>query len=362
MVQPLADAGRARGVGAIAHGNPFVSFGRRAANRASLGHLERDLGSRSLFDDDLDDLRNDVACSLHHDGVADTNVLARDLIFVVQGRPLDRHPTDVDRRKKRGRVERASPAHRDDDVFHDRGLLNCRELVGGRPPRFARNDADLVLKMDRIDLGDDAIDFEIELVTPAEPPFTPLPYPVDRVVRHGIRRGFESVLNEHLECVEMAIRPREALQITDVPGVEAQGALTRLLWVDLPKAPGRRIAWVHERFATCLENASVERLEVGLLHVDLAAHLDSGRHRIVFGGSQLLGNRLYRAQIGCDVLANEPVPSCGADLQHSIDIGERDRQAVDLRFGDKPHLLTPRGSLRPPEPGVETCAVENIAE
>ena len=85
MVHPFLQLSGAGGIGAIAHGDPWLTMHRCAAGGAGVGHGERDFGASPSFFNDFDDLRNHVSRPLHHDGVADPNVLAGDFVFIVQG-------------------------------------------------------------------------------------------------------------------------------------------------------------------------------------------------------------------------------------------------------------------------------------
>lgn len=80
-----------------------TAFHRRAAARAELGEVERLLAAVALAGLDANDLRNDLAGFLDHDGIAETHVLAEDLIGVVQTRVPDRRPREQNGRQHRDR-------------------------------------------------------------------------------------------------------------------------------------------------------------------------------------------------------------------------------------------------------------------
>src|SRR5690348_8321086 len=74
------------------------AFGMLAAGARQLGaHREGTRIRRTLLRYHRDDLRDDVAGALHDDHVAVAEILARDLILVVQRRAGDDDAADIDR-------------------------------------------------------------------------------------------------------------------------------------------------------------------------------------------------------------------------------------------------------------------------
>ena len=98
--------------------------------------------------------------------------------------------------------------------------------------------------------------------------------------------------------------------------------------VELADRAGGRVARVGEGRLAGLGAALVERLEVGDRQVDLAAHFDQLR-RVV----DPQRDRPDRAQVLGHVLADPAVAAGRAADQDAVLVGERDRQAVDLRLG-----------------------------
>src|SRR5690606_35616659 len=114
VAQALGDLRRAdQPAGAAPHRLARRAHGLAAARRAAvrenvgLGVLRPPLGA------DLDHLGNDVARALHHDGVADADVLAPDVILVVQGGAGHHHAADGHRLVVGDLRERPGPAHLD---------------------------------------------------------------------------------------------------------------------------------------------------------------------------------------------------------------------------------------------------------
>ena len=111
-----------------------------------------------LVGDGRDHLGNDVAGALDDDRVSDTDVLARDLVLVVQGRTGDDDPADGHGRQIGHRGQGACPADLDGNLFEDRLRLFGGELVGDRPPRGPADETEALLPVEAVDLIDDAID------------------------------------------------------------------------------------------------------------------------------------------------------------------------------------------------------------
>src|SRR5690606_18658837 len=122
-----------------------LAHGFRAADRADGGEGEGDgVGGAQVFDH-ADDLGDDVASALQDDGVADADVLAGDLVFVVQGGVAHHDAADGDGVQARDGGQGAGAADLDVDAFqHGRGLLR-RELVGDGPTRASGDEAEALL-------------------------------------------------------------------------------------------------------------------------------------------------------------------------------------------------------------------------
>ena len=128
----------------------------------SVGEAIRFRAGRAAVQHDRDDLRDHVAGALQHDGVADTDVLAGDLVLVVQRGAGDQHAADVDWFEFGDRGQRAGAADLDADVAQHRGGLFGRELPGDRPARRAADEAEPALQRQVVDLVDDAVDVVAE--------------------------------------------------------------------------------------------------------------------------------------------------------------------------------------------------------
>ncbi len=103
-------------------------------------------------------LRYHVARALNDDGIAFADVLALDLVLVVQCRALHDDAADGNRLELCDRRQRAAPAHLNDDVVDDRLGLLRRKFMGEGPARRAAHEAQTLLEIEIVDLVDDAID------------------------------------------------------------------------------------------------------------------------------------------------------------------------------------------------------------
>ena len=128
---------RAVRVRAACHDLALLALGARPTYRARRRHLPRHLVAIAGIHDRAHDLGDHVACALEDDRVADPQVLAPDLVDVVErcvahGRATHEHRGDVG-----DRGHGTGPAHVHLDRLELRGDLLGRELVGGRPARCA---------------------------------------------------------------------------------------------------------------------------------------------------------------------------------------------------------------------------------
>ena len=131
--------------------SPFSSISRKRRRAADRADLRKHIGlgaARPLVEHDLQNLRDDVAGALDAHGVADADVLARDLVLVVQRRIGDDDAADRHRIELRDRRQRAGAADVDFDAAQDGRRLFGRELVRDRPARRARDEAEPLLQVD----------------------------------------------------------------------------------------------------------------------------------------------------------------------------------------------------------------------
>src|SRR5690606_14293163 len=128
--------------GAAAHRLALLALGLAAADRAVIGEDVRLAALRALRLHYLDDLRNDVTGALDDHVVTLANVLAGNLILVVQRGAGDHHAADGDRLQVGDRRQRAGAADLDGDLVQDGLRLLGGELVGDGPARGAADEAE----------------------------------------------------------------------------------------------------------------------------------------------------------------------------------------------------------------------------
>ena len=159
MAEPLDLLRRAdQAAGAAAHDLALLAHRMAAADRADGREFERLRVRRPLLQHHRDDLRDDVARALHDHGVADADVLARDLVLVVQRGVGDHHAAHGDGLELGDRRQRTGAADLDVDLAqHGRRLLGG-EFVGDGPARRARLETEATLQIEVVDLVDDAVD------------------------------------------------------------------------------------------------------------------------------------------------------------------------------------------------------------
>ena len=302
------------------------------AERAALGRA-RDPRALLVLDHvgrGREDLRDDVAGAQHDDVLAGAQVLADDVLLVVQRRQLDRHAADVDGLELGERVHVAELADVPLHAVEARDRRGGRELPGDGPARIAPDDAEPALQLDVVDLDHDAVDLEVELAAALLP---------------GAAAGHDLVLGGQprdvvVDAEAVALQPLQRVPVAgegdavgdaDAVGPHGQRALGHELRVELADGPGGRVARVHEGREAPLGAALVERGEVGQRHVDLAADLEQRRDVVAVDAQR---DRRDRAQVVGHVLADLAVAARGAGLEHAVAIDERDGQTVDLGLGD----------------------------
>ena len=160
LLAPLRRAGAS--AGAARHGLLLLAHHRRPADRAARGKRDQ----RRELAPDLDPafgqhahhLRDDVPGAADHDGIPDAHILAGQLVHVVKRCVADRHAADEHRLETRHRRQSAGAPHLKLDAADRREGLLGGKLVGDGPARRARDEAELALRFDVVDLVDHAVD------------------------------------------------------------------------------------------------------------------------------------------------------------------------------------------------------------
>src|SRR5450759_2713795 len=127
----------------------------------------------SLLQHHIHNLRNNVACPLDDDGVANANVSTfaqffavatdpLDVILIVQRRVLHHDAAHGYRSEARNRRQSAGSTDLDVDTFENSCRLFCSKLVCNSPAWTARNEAEAFLPVETINFVDHPVDIVVE--------------------------------------------------------------------------------------------------------------------------------------------------------------------------------------------------------
>src|SRR6476659_8396563 len=252
-----------------------------SAKRAVGRHAEP-LRALAVLSGRPDDLRDHVAGPLDDHEVALTDVLAVDVLLVVERRRRDRDTTHVDRLELRPGIERAGASDPDVDPLEPGHRRRRSPLEGACPPRALVKRAEAALLVEVVDLDHDAVDLVVELRTPRLPRLGPLGDLLDRLEPLGVRIRAEPVLAKPTQHLPLRLRER-TLPHPEAVDPERERALCGHARIELPERAGRRVARVRGWLLACGDLRLVELREAGQREVDLAAYLEPGRRRLTVG-------------------------------------------------------------------------------
>ncbi len=292
-------------------------------------------------------LGDDVARLAHHDQIARTDVLRRDLVLVVQRRHPDGRATHEDgfEAGEGRRPAGATDGHH--DVEQSRGAFLGREFEGDGPARGTRGGPQYPVQGEVVHLGHHAVDLVGQVVALFGQRLAP--------GHHGCHAGDLAGIGADREAGLLQLgqrgrlrrgRPvalgRRPLDHADLIGPEVQRAQRRDPRILLAQRAGRRVAWVDEEALSQLGLALVHCLELRHRHVDLAAHLEHlGVEPARLG--QCRRYVLDRAHVGGHVLTGNAVAPRGRLHQAATLVRQRHRHPVDLRFAGEGRARSGRG-------------------
>ena len=281
-----------------------------------------------MREDWADDLRDHVARPLHDHRVTLADVLAVDVVLVVQRRVRDRDSADDHGLELSPRIERARPAHADADLVQPGLGGQRRPLERAGPARPAVQRAEPALLLEGVDLDHDSVDLVVELDAPRLPFAARSGDRIERLVPLGERIRAEAELAQRLQRLPVRLA-REPFGRADSVHPHGQRARCGDRGVLLPKGPGSSVPRVRRHLLLRSGEPLVQLPEAGERHVDLAAHLEERRRRVA---PHAQGDGRDRPQVDRHVLALDPVPPRRAAHEHAAFVGEVDRQPVDLRL------------------------------
>ena len=259
--------------------------------------------AEALLEHRLDHARNDVAGLLEHDRVADAEILALDVLGVVQRRHRDGRSGDDHRLQHRVRRIRAGAADVDADVQQLRADSLRGELEGGRPAR---------------ELGGRSPDDRAAPDRPASRPRRR-----SRTAARGACRPTRGRTRSPRRCRCSGWRcastgspqPRIASSSAEwvggsrharrnhLVGIRAQAPPPHQPRIQIPHRPRRGVAGIHERRLAFGFAFRVDPRERGARQVDLAADFDpcraercSSARRDPLDGADVRASRLRRAR------------------------------------------------------------------
>ena len=368
MLQALHHLGAAdEAAGAAAHhvllAGARIDLAHRmaAAHRADLREYVGLRTRRPLLQHDAEHLRDDIAGALDAHGVADPHVLAGDLVLVVQRRIGDDDAADGDRLEPRHRGQRPGAADLDVDAVEDGGRLLGREFVRRRPARTARDEAEPLLQVEPVDLVDDAVDVVAERRAAGLDVAIDREHLLDRMRELGQRIDAKAAALEPFEHAELGVL-RHLAHLAPGIGEEFERPARRDRRVELAQRAGGRIAGIGEDLLALGRLPLVEREEVGMGHVDLAAYLADIRVAVPV---QPFRNFADGADIGGDVLAFEAVAAGRGVDEVAALVAQRAGQAVDLGLGGEGERIIGGEAEEPLHPIGEIdhlLVVEHVAE
>ena len=362
MAQPLQRLGRAdQTAGAAAHRFALLPHRVAAALRADGGRNEGLAPGRPPLFDYPDHLRDHVAGALDDDRIAGADVLAGDLILVVERRAGDGDATDMHRLELGDRSQRAGASDRDRDAVQNRLGLLGRELVSDGPAGRPAGGAQTLLPVEAVDLEHDTVDLEVE----RGPHSLDLPMERTRIVKTGATPGVrgerEPPRREPRENVGLAL-PQRLACLAPAVGEEAQPALRGERRVDLPQAAGGGVARIDECLFAFRLPLPVQRREIGEPYVDLAPDFQPLRH---VGARQRVRQVAHGTQVGGHILAGLAVAPGGAEDKPAPVVMHCRREAVDLGLAVEHHRLVPGQIEEAPDPALElgeVIVIEGVAE
>ena len=314
--------------GSGSSGGPRPRRGRgRPAHRAGVGHVELALVAGPPLDERPDDLRDDVTGLLEDDPIADPDVLATDLVEVVQGRPGDRDPGHLRRPEVGDGRQRPRPPDVRHDVLDDRlDLLRagtCRRSPSAAPGRPCRG----APAGRPVDLDDDAVGLVRELVAPLPPALGEGDDGLDVEIVGAIRVDRKA---QALQPVEggrlLGRRPVAVLEELVEPGRQlAAGGHLRVVLAQRARAAVARVGVERQPGLLAL---GVDPRELRPRHEHLAPDIGRG------GLREPLRDDADRPQVGRHVLAGRAVTARRALDEPAALVAQRDGQSIDLELGD----------------------------
>ena len=337
--------------GAARHHLAGFAHGMAAAHRAGVGK-NKGQAARPCPRNHAQNLRDHISGALDPHPVADPHIEPGNLVGIVQRRIGDHDAAHRHRRQPRHRRQRAGAADLDIDGEQGGFGLFGGKLVRRRPARAARHLPQPCLPVEPFDLVDDTIDIEGQIGAPGFDAAGEVQRCLDIGARPAQRADIEAPVVDGGHHRGLGGAGHTA-QFAPAMGDEGQGPRRCDARIELAQRAGGGVARVGELFVPGRCLTLVEREELRLAHIDLAAHFgDIGR---ASGQRQRQAGDM--ADIGGDILADRAIAARRAGHQLAVFIAQAGRQSVDLGFGEQRHRLIVRQPQEAPYPADEIACL-----
>ena len=345
ILDPAAHLSGASGIGTPHCHLPLLAGHGGRADGTVLGHVEDFFGTVAFLRQHLHDRRDDIACLLDEDPVTDPQILARDLLLIVEGRTGDRAAGDSDRLEFGHRREYAAAADLDGDVEEAGRCLLRLVLVGDGPPGgLARGTEPRVLG-DEIGLDDGAVGLEREASAD-------LPEFADRR-HHPLSIASSPVPGIHGQppsgqaSEEFLHRRGQRLSLGGLEGPESVEDRRELpfgddIGIQLLERAGRGVARIGKDRQPLLVTLCIDPGKGLLRQIDLAPHLEDPR-RLAPQGCR---DDADGADIARHLVTGGSVTTGRGTGEAPVLIEEGDRHTVHLRFDRHRDLLAGKKALK----------------
>ena len=287
-----------------------------------------------LFEDDANHRGNDFAGLLDNDGIADADVFAADLVFIVEGGPRNGAAAEEDGLEFGDRGEHAGAADLNRDGLQDRHGLFRRIFVSARPLRRARGVTGGLAQRALVELDHRAIRLEGKAVAQGVQLGDRVHDLLDGMRQPGVRvHGKPEVLQPAQQFFLGLGNFRIVAHRTDPVAEIFEPAFGDDARIELLERTGGDVARIGVRFLAGGHLLGGDFLKGRKRQIDFAADFEHfGRLGTAF---QAQGNAADGAQILGDLIAGLAIAARGALGEDTILIAQADRQAIDLRF-DQP--------------------------
>ena len=358
MLQRFKELRRAGPVGAAVHGVPFYFDDGGVAVLAAFRHPKLRPPFLSGNRHRPDDIGNDIAGPLNDHQIADPNILAVNVLLIVQRGVLHRSPADHHRLQNRLRVQAAGAPHADDDVPQPGCGPFRRKLVGNGPARFPPGKAQRVLLRDAVHLDHQPVGFITPLVPPRQHFIIVGADFINGVKDAILRIDLKPPAIQRGQGVPVTGRQRLIVCIVEAVRPDFHIAAAGHFRVQLADGAGAGVAGVGVEGLAVAFPFLVQFSETRQGQIDFAPRLQAGRRP----RRQRVGNAGHRPQVVGNILARMPVAPRGAQNQPSVGIHQPHRQPVNLKLRHHAKRPPVQQVGHPAMPRFQSFPVKGVAQ